>query len=335
MVKTLRYVLKKPSVGMPREEDFQLLEENLPQIELGEFLCKAIYLSVDPYMRFFTSCVGSTIVGTQVAKVIESLNDQFPVGCHVIGDFGWRTYTIVNSLTENLSPFCRPTYVLDELPNHPLSLYLGSLGLTGNTAYFGLTEICQPKAGETIVVTGAAGAVGSHVGQIAKIKGCRVIGITGSKEKVDWLKTLGFDHVLNYNETNNLNAALAEAAPYGIDCYFDNVGGEISSIIMKNMAQYGRVVVCGSISSYNTDSTNLPKATLVQPLMLYKELKLEAFLVSRFNDRWIEGIRQNLQWLDNGQLQFRETIYNGFESMPNAFIGLFKGENIGKTIIQI
>ncbi|XP_073956354.1 prostaglandin reductase 1-like isoform X2 [Choristoneura fumiferana] len=204
-----------------------------------------------------------------------------------------------------------------------------------NTAYFGLTDICKPSPGETVVVSGAAGAVGSHVGQIAKILGCRVIGFAGTDDKCQWLlNEVGYDHAANY-KTVNIAEYLKQQAPSGIDCYFDNVGGELSSIIISQMNEFGRVAVCGAISGYNETDPEKRKGTFLQPYIVGKQLKIEGFLVNRYADRTTEGIRQNLQWVKDGKLKYREHIFNGFESTVTAFIGLFNGANTGKTIVKL
>jgi len=205
------------------------------------------------------------------------------------------------------------------------------------TAYFGFLDICQPKSGETVVVTGAAGAVGSIVGQIAKVKGCKVVGIAGSDDKCSWLKKeLGFDHAINY-KTADIVKELKLAAPNGIDCYFDNVGGEISTTILTQMNLYGRVSVCGSISSYNTidGSSPKPKASIVQESMIFNQLKMEGFIVYRWLDRWNEGITALRQWIEEGKVKYQETITEGFENMPQAFIDMMHGKNVGKAIIKV
>lgn len=207
-----------------------------------------------PYMAEYKP--GVTMIGGQVAKIIESKHPKYPVGSFMVGNYGWRSHTIFNP---DKDIFERPSYLLPPLGDLPVSLGVGYLGMPGNTAYFGLLELCQPKTGETVVVTGAAGAVGSLVGQIAKIKGCRVVGFAGSDDKCAWLETeLGFDKAINY-KNGDMRKALRAAAPNGVDCYFDNVGGELSSIIINQMNEFGRISVCGSISSYNTDVKDLPK----------------------------------------------------------------------------
>uniref|UniRef100_A0A1Y1MN81 Prostaglandin reductase 1 n=2 Tax=Photinus pyralis TaxID=7054 RepID=A0A1Y1MN81_PHOPY len=337
MVKAKKFVLVNGFNNMPKEEDFKLVEEDLLGPQEGEFLAEALYLSVDPYMRAYAHQLkeGKTMIGVQVARILESNNKEFPVGKYVVGNFGWSTHTISNGLRSTTqSEVDHYPYVLPDIGQLPPSLGLGVLGLTGNTAYFGFTEICKPRAGETVVVTTAAGAVGSHVGQIAKIKGCRVIGITGSDEKCLWLKSIGFDAAINYKNANWINA-LSEATPRGIDCYFDNVGGEISSTIIQRMCTDGRVAVCGSISSYNCDVRQLPKATMIQPWIVFHQLEIKGFVSNNWSRRWMEGIKENLKWVQEGRLRYKETITDGFENMPKAFIGLLKGENIGKAIVKV
>ncbi|KRT82615.1 hypothetical protein AMK59_3214, partial [Oryctes borbonicus] len=329
MVLAKKYIYVKPYEGMPTEENVRIVEEELPELKNGEYLVEAVYLSVDPYMRAYAPNykIGDTLIGTQVAKVIQSKSSKFPVGQYVVGGFGWRTHSIIKDdipKTEWNVP-----YIVDIDEKFPLSLALGVLGMPGNTAYLGLLEICKPQPGETVVVSGAAGAVGSTVGQIAKIKGCKVIGIAGSDEKAKWLKSIGFDHIINY-KTDDLQKALEEAAPNRVDCYFDNVGGETSSIVLQNMNKYGRIAVCGAISGYlSKDMTDYPKATSVQRPMISFELTMRGFLVNQFLDKWFDAIAQNQQWLREGKLQYRETLYEGFDNMLKALVGVLKGENTG------
>lgn len=204
--------------------------------------------------------------------------------------------------------------------------------MPGNTAYFGFLELCEPKAGETVVVTGAAGAVGSLVGQLAKLKGCRVIGFAGSVDKSKWLeKEYGFDRVINYKSAN-LYKQLKAVAPNGVDCFFDNVGGEASSIIFSQMNDYGRISVCGAISSYNSD---IPKVPAVQSMFVFKQLKMQGFLVWRWSDRWMEGITEFAKLVEEGKLKYRETVTEGFENTPQAFIEMLRGKNFGKAIVKV
>jgi NADPH-dependent curcumin reductase CurA len=206
--------------------------------------------------------------------------------------------------------------------------------MTGMTAYTGLTEIGKPKAGETIVVSGAAGAVGSVVGQIGKILGCRVIGIAGSDDKVEMLKSkFGFDEAINYNTTKDMNKAIAEAAPNGVDIYYDNVGGPISDAVHRNINQFARVIICGAISLYN--ATELPMGPRVEGLLIKKSALMQGFIVSDFSDKFAEAAQQLGQWLKEGKLKHEETVVEGFESIPQAFIDLFSGKNTGKMIVKI
>jgi len=216
----------------------------------------------------------------------------------------------------------------------PLSTYLGVLGMTGLTAYLGLTEIGKPKKGETIVVSGAAGAVGSIVGQIAKLFGCKVIGIAGTDEKVTMLKSsLGFDATINYNTTKNMAEAIKEAAPNGVDIYFDNVGGPISDAVLFNINQFARIIICGAISVYN--NSELPKSVSVQPFLVRNSALMQGFIVFNYAEKYPEAIKQLSQWLAEGKLTYTETIVSGFDNIPQAFLNLFEGKNSGKMLVKI
>ncbi|XP_044264315.1 prostaglandin reductase 1-like [Tribolium madens] len=326
MVKARKFVYHSPFDGLPKETDLKLVEEELPPLRDGEFLTKAVFLSVDPYMRSRAPGVdlGATYIGSQVAKVIESKNPEHPVGEHLVGRFGWRTHTICDSNSD--------FWLVPDLEGLPLSYSLGVLGMPGNTAYFGFLEICQPKPGQTVVVTGAGGAVGSIVGQIARIKGCTVIAIAGSEEKGKWLiGDLKFDHFLNYKDVD-FETKLEGVTPNGVDCYFDNVGGEIASIVLTRMNEFGRISVCGAVSGYNNDFSI--KASPIQYLMIRKQLKMEGFNVYRWQERWFEGISQNMKWIQEGKLQYRETLTEGFHNMVKAFIAMLEGRNVGKAVVK-
>ncbi|CAG9860430.1 unnamed protein product [Phyllotreta striolata] len=334
MVKAKVFILEKHFDGYPKETDFRLIEEELRPIRNGEFLAEAVYLSVDPYMRAYEPSLplGEPFIGSQVAKVIESKHPKFPVGCYLIGQFGWRTHTISNG--EILGIVGRgkaPQPVVKQALSLPLSVSLGAAGMVGNSAYFGFLELCKPKSGETVVVSGAAGGVGSLVGQIAKIKGCKVIGIAGSDDKGAWLvNELGFDYFINY-KTDNVDEKLREYAPEGIDCYFDNVGGAVSSSVILQMNKYGRVSVCGAISGYNEQV----RAKSIFKSVISKQLVMEGFLVLRWLDRWNEGIIQNVKWINEGKLKYREQVTEGFENMAVAFVDMLKGKNIGKSVVKV
>lgn len=334
-IRAQKYVVTKYFQGEPKKSDFELVEEELPDLKDGEILTEAEYLSVDPYMRAYIMGykLPTDMIGGQVAKIIASRNENYPVGKYVTGSFGWRTHSVLDPKKPPGASHLQPLTIIPDISPYPVSLALGILGMPGNTAYFGVKEICQLKAGETIVITGAAGAVGSHVGQIGKILGCRVIGFAGSDEKCDYLeKELNFDRALNYKKVD-IRAALKESAPKRVDCYFDNVGGEISSTIIRHMNRFGRVAVCGSISSYN--DAKLPKVTILQPAIVANEIKIEGFLVSRWLNRWNEGITANLDWLKEGKIKYQEKVYNGFDNMVEALVGMLRGENTGKAVVKV
>lgn len=207
--------------------------------------------------------------------------------------------------------------------------------MDGIAAYFGFLDICTPKEGEIVVVSGAAGGVGSLVGQIAKIKGCIVIGIVGSDDKCERIKRkLGFDYAINY-KSESVADMLKKYAPNGVDCYFDNVGGELSSIVIHQMREFGRISVCGSISSHNLALDDLPKVPILQSIFNSKQLKMEKFIVTRFWNKWFDGIAQLKQWIEEGKIKYRETITNGFENLPQALVDDLQGRNFGKAIVKV
>ena len=258
-----------------------------------------------------------------VAEVIESNNDQYTKGDFVSGMLNWSEYQIHNGAELNKVD-----------PNQaPLSAYLGVLGMTGLTAYFGLLDIGKPKQRETILVSGAAGAVGSIVGQIGKIKGCTVIGIAGSDEKIELLTNeFGYDKGINYKTTKDMNAAIKEAAPNGIDVYFDNVGGEILDAALANINRFGRVIACGAISLYN--KTEQPTGPRVEVTLIKKSVLMQGFTIGNYAQKFGEGISELAKWLNQGKLTHKETIVEGFDQAPQAFIDLFSGKNQGKMIVK-
>lgn len=335
MVKAKKYVVKSYFSGYPKRTDFEIVESELPPLKDGEVLIKAEYISVDPYQRAYNrlSAVPYNQFGYQVGEVIESKNNEYPVGSKVVTHKGWCDYSIASS--ENSGGLMETLYKLPDLQGLPLTVGLSAVGMVGATAYHGFLDICQPKSGETVVVTGAAGAVGSLVGQIAKIKGCKVIGFAGSDAKVQWLeKELGFDKAFNY-KTVDAAKALKEAAPSGIDCYFDNVGGELSSIIISQMNVFGRVSVCGSISAYNEDPNKMPKAPILQPSIVSKQLKIEGFIVTRWSVPWNQAFTDIIKWIKEGKLIVRDHLTEGFGNTFDAFVGMLAGENSGKAIVKV
>ncbi|XP_046959796.1 prostaglandin reductase 1-like [Vanessa cardui] len=337
MVKARKYVVKKYFEGVPKRSDYEIVEYEIPPLKDGDVLVKTEWVSVDPYLRSYHRVhpVPYDQFSFQVGVVQQSKDPNFPVGSRIVSHKGWCDYAVINIAKDVRNYYLDVTYKLPDLKGMSPSIAIGTVGMPGLSAYFAFLEVCQPKAGETVVVTGAAGAVGSVVGQIAKIKGCKVIGFAGSDDKVEWLeKELGFDKAFNY-KTADVQKELKAAAPNGVDSYFDNVGGEISSIIIGQMNKRGRVVVCGSISSYNEDQTKLPKATILQPSILGNELRIEGFLIPSYIDRWPEGIEQLITWIKNGQLKPTEHVTVGFDKIFDAFVGMLAGENIGKAVVKV
>ena len=326
-------LLEKRPVGKPQLSDFKFVSNEVEEISRGELLLKTTYVSVDPYLRGRMSDAKSytppfelhkPITSGIIAEVIDSKNPAFKKGDFVSGMLDWKEFQKSNG--EGLLKV--------DASRAPLSAYLGILGMTGLTAYLGLTEIGKPKKGETIVVSGAAGAVGSIVGQIGKILGCRVVGIAGSDEKTALLKSkFGFDEAINYNTTENMTAAIKEAAPNGVDIYFDNVGGPISDAVLFNINQFARLIICGAISVYN--STELPKSISVQPFLIKNSALMQGFIVFNYAEKYPAAIEQLSIWLAEGKLTYTETITEGFDTIPQAFLDLFEGKNNGKMLIKI
>ncbi|XP_056408109.1 prostaglandin reductase 1-like isoform X2 [Hyla sarda] len=266
------------------------------------------------------------MIGSQVARILESKNSAFLVGGYYVSNSGWTTHFISNGTGLKALPSEWPESL-------PRSLALGVVGMPGLTAYFGLLEICNPKEGEVVLVNCAAGAVGSVVGQIAKIKGCKVVGSAGSDDKIQYLKEIGFDEAFNYKTVSSLEEALKKASPEGYDCYFENVGGKFADAALPQMKDFGRISVCGAISMYNHAVP--PSGPYIQPIILFKQLRMEGFLVPRWADRFMEGQKQLLQWVLEGKVKYHEHITKGFENMPAGFMGMLNGENTGKAIIQV
>uniref|UniRef100_A0A3P9KCM1 Prostaglandin reductase 1 n=1 Tax=Oryzias latipes TaxID=8090 RepID=A0A3P9KCM1_ORYLA len=329
MVQAKSWILLKHFDGFPKDSDFEVKVEELPEPRDGEVLLEAVFLSVDPYLRPFSRFrmkEGDAIIGSQVAKVIQSKNSAFPVGSHVVSSCGWTTHSISDG--KDLTP------VMSDWPKDvSLSLALGAIGMPGLTALYGVEEVLDLKAGETLLVNAAAGAVGSVVGQIAKIKGCKVVGSAGSEAKVAFLKELGFDEAFNYKTVSSLEEALRKASPDGYDCFFENVGGHFSTAAIPQMKNFGRIAVCGSISLYN-DTT--PQTGPYQHLtMIIKQLKMEGFMQSRWTHKHPESLKRLMAWFKQGKLQYREHVTKGFENMPAAFMGMLKGDNTGKAVVAV
>ncbi|NXD72762.1 PTGR1 reductase, partial [Eolophus roseicapillus] len=334
MVTAKVWVLKKHFEGFPKTSDFDLKKIELPSLKDGgkwmlSLLLESVFLSVDPYMRPYSRRdmkEGDIMIGTQVARIVESKNPAFTVGVFVVARSGWRTHFISDGKDLQALPSGWPESL-------PRSLALGTIGMPGLTAYFGLLEVCKMKPGETVLVNAAAGAVGSVVGQLAKTGGCKVVGCAGSDDKVAYLKKIGFDEAFNYKTVTSLDEALRKASPDGYDCFFDNVGGEFASVAINQMKKYGRIAVCGAISQYNDSVPQ--KGPYVQMPMIFKELRMEGFLVTSWNNRWEEGLKALLKWVVEGKVKCHEQVTEGFENMPAAFIGMLKGENLGKAIVKV
>ncbi len=327
-----RFLLSARPIGLPKESDFKLVEAPLPSPQPGQVLVQTVYLSVDPYMRGRITGVrtyadpvhvGDVMVGGTVGQVIESRDPSLQPEDYVAGYWGWQDHAVVPAVgLQKLDPQLAP-----------VSTALGVLGMPGMTAYFGFLEICHPKAGETVVVSGAAGAVGSLVGQIARIKDCRVIGIAGADDKIKYIvNDLGFDGGFNYKTTSDHVASLRELCPKGIDCYFDNVGGAISDAVFTLLNPFARVSVCGQISQYNLQAPEQGPRLLGQ--ILVRQLKVEGFIVTRFQERWREGVAQMAQWIKEGRIKYHEDIVEGFEKTPRAFIDMLEGKNTGKMLVK-
>ncbi|EPQ03666.1 Prostaglandin reductase 1 [Myotis brandtii] len=327
MVRAKSWTLKKHFEGNPTNSNFEMKTVELPPLKNGEVLLEALFLTVDPYMRLAAKRLkeGDTLMGQQVARVVESKNSAFPTGTVVLASSGWTSHSISDGKELEKMPEAWPSTL-------PLSLMLGTLGMPGLTAYFGLLDICSAKSGETVLVNAAAGAVGSVVGQIAKIKGCKVVGAAGSDDKVAYLKKLGFDVAFNYKTIKSLEETLKKASPDGYDCYFDNVGGEFSNIVIPQMKKFGRIAICGAISTYNSTRPIPPGPS--PEVIIYQELRMEGFLVSRWKNDHQKALNELMKWVSEGKIQYQEYVTEGFENMPAAFMGMLKGDNLGKTIVK-
>lgn len=332
-MKTQQIVLASRPVGTPTQDNFRFEDTKLPSIQEGEVLLQSMYFSVDPYMRGRMNDVKSyvppfqidtPISGTAIAKVIESKSKDFKIDDIVSGVLPWRIQTV--STSKGLSKI--------EASEVPLTYHLDVLGMTGLTAYFGMMEIGKPKAGETVVVSAAAGAVGLVAGQIAKIQGCRVVGIAGSKKKIDLLKEkYGFDEAINYKNVPDLKKAVSNSCPKGVDIYFDSVGGEIADAVISNINFHARIPLCGQISLYNSEK--IPMGPRLQPMLLTRSVLMQGFIVGNFQSEFPQAIIQLAKWLKEDKIKFDQTIVCGFDQLPSAFLGLFKGENIGKMIVEV
>lgn len=317
---------------MPTAETFLVRDISLPALTDEEVLLQTVYASVDPYMRGRMNdaksyvppyAVGAAITGGVVAKVVESRNTRFAVGDVVVGELPWQEYSISSG---------KGLLKLDpQSGDHTAAL--GVLGMTGLTAYVGLQEIGKPKAGETLVVSGAAGAVGSIVGQIGKILGCRVVGIAGTADKVRMLtEELGFDAAVNYKDAD-FSAKLKSACPSGVDVYFDNVGGDVTDAVFRLLNDFARIPVCGQIALYNQAGPDVGPRLFAY--LVTRRALAQGFIVSDYAKQFSEARAKLAEWLAAGKLKHRETIVEGFDRLPDAFLGLFRGDNTGKLLVHV
>jgi NADPH:quinone reductase len=331
-IQNQQILLVSRPVGKPDASNFKFVTVPVEPLKDGQVLVKTLFISVDPYMRGRMSDrksyvapyeLNAVVAGGVVGRVVDSKSEAFAVGDIVLGDYGWQTYHVASEKKIRIV----------RLNGAPISTALGALGMTGLTAYFGLLDIGQPKEGETVVVSGAAGAVGSVVGQIAKLKGARVVGIAGSAEKVRYLtEELGFDAAVNYKE-EDVFGSLRAACPNGVDVYFDNVGGQVSDFVLRLLNHGARVPICGQIAQYNLTEPDIGQRA--QTFLLIKSAMMKGFIVSDYAPRFAEGASQLGKWYVEGKIKSCETIVKGFDQTVNAFLGLFTGENIGKQLVQV
>ncbi|AMG62404.1 NADP-dependent oxidoreductase [Staphylococcus lugdunensis] len=331
-MKNEQIVLNQYPEGIPNDQTFKYENIDVQTPKNGELQIESLYISVDPYMRGRMTPSDSyvqpfklnqPIIGHVLARVVVSKSDDFTKGDIVIGMLPWKRFHTL------------PSNQVDKVPSTdvPLELYLSTLGMTGQTAYHGLLDIGRPKAGETVVVSAASGAVGAVVGQIAKIKGARVVGIAGGTKKVNYLtETLGFDAGIDYKK-DDFAEALASALPDGVDVYFENVGGAISDEVFKHLNRFARIPVCGAISSYNHPERDI--GPRIQGTLIKKQAMMRGFLVAEFSDTFKEASEQLAQWVKEGKIKTEVSIAHGFHEIPTAFKNLFTGDNFGKQIVKV
>lgn len=329
-----RWLLAARPQGMVKPSDFELREDPVPEPADGQFLVRNLYLSLDPAMRGWMTdapsyippvALGDVMRGGCVARVEESRHPDYSPGELVLGLFGWQDYALSDG---------GGAFPVNKVPDGvPPTMPLGALGLTSLTAYFGLKELGKPQPGETVVVSGAAGATGSVVGQIAKIQGCRVIGIAGGPDKCAWLTgELGFDHAIDY-KGEDVAARLSDLCPKGLDVFWDNVGGAILEAALANLAMRARVVICGAISIYNAEQLPPGPSNYIQ--LLIKRARMEGFIVFDYLPRTDEAMAELVPWVVEGKIRHREDVRDGLENAPEALLSLFEGGNQGKLMVKI
>lgn len=317
--------------------NFKLVSAEVPPLQEGQVMVRHQFLSLDPYMRGRMNdaksyaqpqALGQTMGGGTVGEVIESRNAQFAVGDKVVGMGGWQEFSVVDADQPGLLRKVDTRLI-------PLSAYLGAVGMPGVTAWYGLLKIIDPKPGETMVVSAAAGAVGSAFGSLSKARGCRTVGIAGGPDKCKYVvEELGFDACLDYKQYQDavsLSKALKEACPNGIDGYFENVGGMVLDAVLSRMNAFGRIAVCGMIAGYN----GAPVPLTYPALILMNRLKVQGFIVSEHMEVWPEALKELGNLVASGKLRARESIAQGLEAAPEAFLGLLKGRNFGKQLVKL
>lgn len=330
-MKNEQLVLAKRPEGLPGDDVFRFEETDIKKPDSNELLIESVYISVDPYMRGRMNDTKSyakpfntdePLNGHVVGRVVESNADNFKENDVVIGHLSWKKY---NTLSADSVRKATSTEV-------PLHLYLSTLGMPGHAAHGGMLNIGKPEKGETVVVSAASGAVGSVAGQIAKIKGAKVVGIAGGPKKVEYLtEELGFDAGVDY-KSDDFKEKLAEAVPDGVDVYFENVGGTVSDEVFKHLNRFARIPVCGTISSYNSKEDNGPR---VQGQLIKSQALMQGFLVGQFEDEAEEATKQLAQWVDEGKIKSEVSIAEGFDKLPEAFRNLFTGDNFGKQLVKV
>ena len=330
-------LLASRPAGEPTVDNFRLVEADVPALAEGQVLVRHHYLSLDPYMRGRMNDgksyaqpqpLDAVMIGGTVGEVVESRHPGFAAGDKVVGMGGWQQYSVVDATQIGMLRKVDTTHI-------PLSAYLGAVGMPGVTAWVGLTQIIAAKEGETVVVDAASGAVGSAVGQLAKARGCRVVGLAGGADKCAYVtEELGFDACIDYRQHPDLKSmlkALKEAAPNGIDGHFENVGGMILDAVMLRMNAFGRIAFCGMIAGYNGEPIPMANPSLI----LVSRLKLQGFIVSEHMNLWPQALKELGTMVATGKLKYRETVADGLAAAPEAFLGLLKGRNFGKQLVKL
>lgn len=335
MVKNTLVLFKSHPDGMPTLENFEIVQAETAPLEDGQFLLENVYLSLDPYMRMLMGggwtysgpgmTPGQVMVGRIIGRVIETKNPDYAIGDHVVGRLGWQTHAISDGSDLD--------FKVEPKEGVPLSAYLGVCGSTGATGWVGIKIVGQPKDGETVLVSTAAGSVGSAAGQVAKAMGCHVVGIAGGAEKCELVvNDFGFDACCDY-KAEDLEGQIREACPDGVDVYFDNVGGPVLEAALANMNKYGRIPVCGVLSAYNDRGEHYGVKNL--HLVFDKTLLIQGFLLSDHRDRWPEARSELEAMVASGSMNYSETVAQGIENAPDAFIGMLGGANKGKQLVKL